>query len=82
MKPLKVVLVMIDPPSPFGNAAARGYYVLLKGLVDRGHRVTAFATSSDPADSLEALRQFPSPEYDLRIFPVPPPIGEIGRAHV
>jgi polysaccharide biosynthesis protein PslH len=78
MKPLRVVLVMIDPPSPFGNAAARDYYVLLKGLVERGHRVTAFATSSNLDHSAEALRRFPPPDYDLRIFPVPPPIGGIG----
>lgn len=73
MRPLRVILVMIEPPSPFGDAAARGYYVLLKGLVGRGHRVTAFATSSRPANASDALLRFPAPEYDLRIFPQPPP---------
>ena len=35
--------MMIEaPPLPFGNAAARWYYVLLKGLVARGHKDTAF----------------------------------------
>ena len=70
---LRVVIVMVEPPCPFGNAAARGYYVLLKGLVARGHRVTAFATSSVPDHALDALRRFPPPDYDLRIYPVPPP---------
>ncbi len=72
-RPLRVVLVMVEPPCPFGNAAARGYYVLLKGLVDRGHRVTAFATSSVPEHAADALRRFPSPDHDLRVFPEPPP---------
>jgi len=34
---------MVEAPVPFGNAAARWYYVLLRELVARGHRVTAFA---------------------------------------
>lgn len=72
---LRVVVVMIEPPAPFGNAAARSYYVLLRGLVARGHRVTAFATASKPKEADEARRRFPAPEYDLRIYPVPPPGG-------
>ena len=50
MKPLRVVVVMVEPPLPFGTAAARWYYVLLRGLVERGHRVTAFAVCSNAAD--------------------------------
>ena len=50
MAPLRIVLVMIEPPLPFGNAAARWYYVLLRGLVARGHRVTAFAACSKPGE--------------------------------
>ena len=69
MKPLHIVLAMIDPPLPFGGAASRGYYVLLRGLVERGHRVTAFATC-DRFENIEASRAlFPAPEFDLRLYP-------------
>jgi glycosyltransferase involved in cell wall biosynthesis len=71
MTSLRVVLVMIEPPLPFGNAAARWFYVLLKGLVRRGHRVTAFAACSKPAEIEEAKRLFPAPDYDLRLYHFP-----------
>src|ERR1700759_488474 len=61
----RVVLVMIEPPVPFGNAAARWYYVLLRGLVERGHRVTAFAACSKPKEVEEARALFPGPDYAL-----------------
>jgi glycosyltransferase involved in cell wall biosynthesis len=71
MPPLRIVLVMIEPPLPFGNAAARWFYVLLKGLVERGHEVTAFAACSKPADIDKARDLFPKPAYDLRLFTFP-----------
>jgi polysaccharide biosynthesis protein PslH len=69
VKPLRVVIVMIEPPLPFGNAAARWYYVLLRGLVQRGHLVTAFAVCSNPVDVEKAASIFPAPQYDLRCYP-------------
>ncbi len=71
MKPLRIVVVMIEPPLPFGNAAARWFYVLLRGLVERGHRVTAFAACSKPGEIEEAARLFPQPDYDLRCYAFP-----------
>ena len=71
MPPLRILLVMIEPPLPFGNAAARWFYVLLKGLVERGHRVTAFAACSNPADIPKSRALFPAPQYDLRLYPFP-----------
>jgi glycosyltransferase involved in cell wall biosynthesis len=68
----RVVMAMIEPPLPFGNAAARWYYVLLKGLVGRGHRVTAFAACSKPREIDEVRALFPAPDYDLRPYPFPP----------
>ena len=70
MRPLRVVLVMVEPPLPFGNAAGRWYYVLLKGLVERGHRVTAYAACTHRHDAEAAHALFPAPGYDLRTFPV------------
>jgi polysaccharide biosynthesis protein PslH len=61
---------MIEPPLPFGSAAGRWYYVLLKGLVDRGHRVTAFATYSQTEELAEACRLFPKSAFDLRLYPL------------
>lgn len=71
MKPLRIVLVMIEAPVPFGNAAARWFYVLLRELVARGHHVTAFAACSKPSEMEEARRLFPAPIYDLRLYPFP-----------
>jgi glycosyltransferase involved in cell wall biosynthesis len=71
MKSLRILLVMFAPPLPFGNAAARWYYVLLKGLVERGHHVTAFAPCSSSEDIAKAQALFPAPEYDLRCYPFP-----------
>lgn len=71
MEPLRVVVAMLEAPLPFGNAAARWFYVLLRGLVERGHRVTAFAACSKPEEVGQARALFPGPEYDLRPYPVP-----------
>ena len=68
MQSLRIIVVMVEPPLPFGDAAARRSYVLLKGLVERGHRVTAFASCSKPADMEEARRLFPAPHYDLHCY--------------
>jgi glycosyltransferase involved in cell wall biosynthesis len=79
MRPLRIVLVMIEPPLPFGNAAARWYYVLLKGLVARGHRVTAFAACSNSREAEEARALFPSPAYDLRTYPIATGSGPLSK---
>ena len=71
MNGLRIVVVMVEPPLPFGDATARWFYVLLKGLVERGHRVTAFATCSKPDDVARAAALFPAPLYDLRCYPNP-----------
>src|SRR6266478_1596777 len=71
MKPLRVLIVFTQPPLPFGGAAARWFYVLLKGLVERGHRVTAFAPCSAPEEMANSRELFPAPTYDLRVYPHP-----------
>jgi glycosyltransferase involved in cell wall biosynthesis len=68
---MRIVLTMIEPPLPFGNAAARWFYVLLRGLVQRGHQVTALAACSKPSEMAQAAALFPAPQYDLRCFPYP-----------
>jgi glycosyltransferase involved in cell wall biosynthesis len=68
-------MVLIEPPLPFGNAAARWFYVLLRGLAQRGHRVTAFTACSKPGEIAEAKKLFPAPENDLRCYPLPKRAG-------
>lgn len=70
MKSLRILLVINSPPLPFGNAVARWYYVLFKGLVERGHRVTVFAPCIKLEDIAKAKALFPAPDYDLRCYPV------------
>lgn len=62
---------MVEPPLPFGHAAARGFYVLLKGLVARGHSVTAFAPFRTVENYNLARDTFPPSTYDLRLYRVP-----------
>ncbi len=71
----RIVMLLPDPPLPFGNAAARWFYVLLRGLVARGHSVTALAASADPADTGKVQALFPAPDYDVRLFPYAPRRG-------
>src|SRR5438105_3953924 len=68
MRSLRIILLVIEPPLPFGHASARWFYVLLRGLVARGHRVTMFATCSKQTDMERARQMFPPPEYDLRLY--------------
>ena len=68
MKLLRIILVLSSPPLPFGNADARWYYVLIKGLVAKDHRVTVFTACGKPEDISQAQVLFPSPEYDLRCY--------------
>jgi glycosyltransferase involved in cell wall biosynthesis len=80
MRPLRIALVMIEPPLPFGHAAGRWFFVLLRGLVARGHQVSAFAACSQAAEIAQARDLFPSPAYDLRLFPFPQRGGWRSRA--
>lgn len=66
MKSLRIIIVMIEAPLPFGDASARWLYVLLKGLIERGHQVTAFASCSNPSDIDQAQKLFAN--CDLRCF--------------
>ena len=71
MRPLRVVVATVEAPVPFGNAAARWYYVLLRELAARGHRVTCFSACSKPSEISEARRLFPAPDHDVRLYPFP-----------
>lgn len=68
LDPLRIVVVLPDPPLPFGNAASRWFYVLVRGLADRGHRVTTLAVVRGAAAEAEARARFPADRYDLRLY--------------
>ena len=67
---MRIVVVTIEPPDPFGNAASRWYYVLFRGLVELGHDVTVLSACSDRASRTRAEELFPRPKYDLHCFDV------------
>ena len=69
MKPLRIILVMLEPPLPFGRAVGRWYYVLYKGLLERGHDVMAIAACSQPDELEQVRRELPASHYDLRCVP-------------
>lgn len=71
MRFFKILLVINSPPLPFGNADARWYYVLLKGLVEKGHSVTAFVACNTLEDIAKSQTLFPAPKYDLRCYLIP-----------
>jgi glycosyltransferase involved in cell wall biosynthesis len=62
---------MNEAPLPFGHALGRWYWVLVRGLVERGHRVTAFATCANSDDMARVRALFPPPGYELRLYPFP-----------
>ena len=70
-KSRRILLVLLEPPLPFGNAASRWYYVLLKELVARGHDVHTFAACSKEEDIEKTKKLFPSDKYkiELDVFP-------------
>jgi glycosyltransferase involved in cell wall biosynthesis len=68
---LRIVLVLLDPPLPFGTAIGRWFYVLLKGLVERGHQVSAFSACRTQEEADEAMALFAPPAYNLRCFAYP-----------
>lgn len=67
-KKYNILLTLIEPPLPFGNAAARWYYVLLRGLVDRGHIVTTFFGYRHNEDLKKTLELFPNDRYLLKPY--------------
>ncbi len=71
MARLRIVTVMPEAPDPFGNAASRWYYVLLKGLADRGHDVRAYAAYTRRAYADAARAQLSGTSIRLELFPYP-----------
>ena len=76
----RILLAMIEPPLPLGSSApARWLYVLLKGLVERGHCVTAFTVFPRVEEIPKCKALFPAPQYDLRCYPLGTRAGLSGK---
>jgi glycosyltransferase involved in cell wall biosynthesis len=75
MRSLRILLAAAEPPLPEGSAVGRWNYSLIRGLVNRGHRVTAFVACHNSEDELETGRIFPKTQYDVRCYAVPRRVG-------
>ncbi|WP_413171762.1 glycosyltransferase family 4 protein [Anabaena azotica] len=68
---LRIILLIPVPPLPMGDAAARWFYVLVKGLVARGHNLTVFVVCNQLEEIDKVNHLFPKPDYDLRCYLIP-----------
>lgn len=58
LQKLKILLILIEPPLPFGNAGSRWFHVLLKELEARGHHVDTLVVSGVDSDIKKAQIKF------------------------
>ncbi len=72
MKKLRIVLLFSDPPLPFGAPGARWFHTLYRGLVERGHSVTAFAACASQDEVVRTSDVYPRGDYDIRCYVQPP----------
>lgn len=63
-----ILMILVEPPLPFGNAASRWFHVLLKELDRRGHRVDVLVVSS-VANDIEKAKKIFSGRKNFFIFP-------------
>lgn len=68
MKSLRIILVLPDSPLPFENASSRLYYPLLKGLAERGHKVSSFVACRSAEDTRAIKAVFTPAKYDIRCY--------------
>ena len=66
----KVIVVTLSEPYPFGNAAARWYYVLIKELSRRGYRVHCFSVVTKDEWSVLAQQALASTGISLSLYPI------------
>lgn len=67
--PLRILLILIEPPLPFGNAASRWFHVLYNQLLERDHDVRVLVASGVERDIEKTKEVFKDSKYDLQIFP-------------
>jgi glycosyltransferase involved in cell wall biosynthesis len=55
---VKIVIVTPAVPHPFGDTAARWFYVLITELAARGHEVVAMAATEEPDERIAEAKQW------------------------
>lgn len=55
---MKVIVVTPVVPHPFGDTAARWFYVLITELLARGHEVVALAVTEEPEERVSEAKQW------------------------
>jgi glycosyltransferase involved in cell wall biosynthesis len=55
---MKVIVVTPAVPHPFGDTAARWFYVLITELLARGHEVVALAATEEPDERVSEAKQW------------------------
>jgi len=68
---MKIIVVLYEPPHPFGMAPSRWYYVLLRELAKDGHKVVCFCAYGSKQEIENMQRFYPDGIIDFRLFPYP-----------
>ena len=55
---MKIIVVTPAVPHPFGDTAARWFYVLITELLTRGHDVVAIAATEEPNERVAEAQQW------------------------
>ena len=55
---MRIIVVTPAVPHPFGDTAARWFYVLLTELAERGHEVVALAATEEPEARVAEAKQW------------------------
>lgn len=81
---MKIAIVTPAVPHPFGDTAARWFYVLVTGLVAQGHRVTCLTASGESPERVNEARARLSSvakdgDLDFRWYPVRSPVSVLRR---
>lgn len=71
----RLLLTLIEPPLPFGNAASRWFYVLYNELRKRNYSVDVIVASEDQKALEKAQKMFPSNEHNMYFYEFARPKG-------
>lgn len=55
---MRIIVVTPAVPHPFGDTAARWFYVLITELLARGHKVVALAATEEPEERVSEAKQW------------------------
>lgn len=80
---MKIILATPYVPQPFGETSARWFYVLIKGLLAKGHQVVCLTASEEKPhivqEASERLTRGNDTKLDFRFFPMQPDSNVLRR---